>query len=791
MKRPLFLCMAALIAGIYAAYFIPDSVPLLLLGLLAFVLFVLLLFKKPVLSWLCAVLFFLGGFFYLSETAQIEKRPLYAFVNEYVTVHGDVIEEPEIDDRGRQKATVRLCYLSFLEESLTLNESVRLTIPAGEKRLFFGDSFSAVCLFSIPPGRQNRGGFDYELYLKSKQIFFIGTVEPHTLNKTGEFPLSPAEKIYALNRRCGESISSLMPKEAAGILRAIAFGDKSEISDELYEKLTICGLSHIIAVSGMHVTIFLSVIFAFLTLLKRNKYKFFLPLCGVVFLFMLFTGASPSVVRAAIMSVLALVAYICFRKEDSLTSLGLAAGIIVLFNPFAAFDVGFILSFGATMGILLFAPPIQNRLFALIHLKASEGFWNMVARGILSVLCVTFSVQIFLLPMLSVIFGSVSLWCFLTNLLVAPLLPVLLVGGLMTGFLGLIHPYVALPVAGFVYPFVKDLLWLVHLFGDWDFGQVTLGAFGIFGFYVYGMLLVSFRYVLFRKYLLSAMVAVGIPVLLTCFLIVQLLFPKASVSFINVGQGDCALISLPGGVTALVDGGGVTYDSDYDVGEEVVMPYLKRAGISRLTYVIASHPHGDHIGGLKTVMEKLSVENVFVPIGFDKSQDGQDFMHLAEEKGIAIKRLAAGETIALGKDSTLEVLMPDEAWLSLFENENDASLVFRFWYGDNSVLFMGDLEQDGTTYLLERIPEPVSTTVLKVGHHGSENATTAEFLNWVEPAYAYIPCGKNHFGHPAASVLARLSEKNTVVYRGDEDFDVTFIFNKETIQSIIKGGSTP
>ncbi len=792
MKRILFFCMAALLAGIYTAHFIPDSISVLFLSILALIFLVLACFKKPMLPYFFIIVCFLAGGLYLQSAEPVEKRPMHSYVGEYVTIYGDVVEEPQIDE-GDGTATIvaRVQHLSFLQDEIDVKERVRLTVPAGKKALSFGDSFSAVCLLSVPNTSQNSGAFDYQLYLKSKQIFFTGRVERGTLEKTGTFPLSPAEQLYRLNRKCGQAISAVLPKEPASVLRAVALGDKSTMPDSLYDALKISGLSHMTAVSGMHVTTLLTAIYILLSLLKRNKYKFFLPVCAVILLFMLFTGASPSVVRATIMSSLALVSYVFYRKEDSLTSLGLSAGIIAAINPFAVFDVGFILSFGATLSILLFAGPLQERLFVWLHLEGRRSFWIKGLQGIVAIFSVTFSVQLFLLPILSVLFSYVSLWCFIANVLAAPVLSVLLVGGLLIGFLGLLHPWLSLPIVGFVYPFVKFFLLIVYGFGKLDFGVITLGAFSLFGFYLYGVLLISLHGLLKKQYRQMMVTGFCVPILLFCMLVAYLAFPKAEVTFINVGQGDCTLLQLPKGVTVLVDGGGLEYDSDYDVGTEVVLPYLQKEGIRKLTYMVASHPHRDHIGGLETVMEEMPVETLLVPIGFEGSADGAAFIQMAKEKGIRVVTLSSGDVQALGKNSHLEVLMPDEAWVHESENENDLSLVFRFCYGQNTVLFMGDLEEDGEAYLTERHPRSLSATILKAGHHGSADSTSEAFLECAKPRYVYIPCGKNHFGHPSVHVLARLSKHDATVFRADEDLDVTFVLNKKEVQSIKKGGKTP
>ena len=792
MKRKLFFCMAALLAGIYAAYFIPNLISVLFLTILAFVLLVLAVCRKRVLTYLLLVLCFLAGAFYLQSADTIEKRPMHSYVGEYVTICGDVIEEPEKNAKdGTMTVIARVNHLSFLKDEVDLNERMRLFVPAGEKALKFGDSFSAVCLLSLPASNQNSGAFDFKLYLKSKEIFFTGTVERGTLEKTGTFSLSFTERLYQLNRNCGRAISHRLPEESAAVLRAISLGDKSTMSNSLKDDLKISGLSHMTAVSGMHVTTFISAVYILLSLLKRNQYKFFLPVCGVILLFMLFTGASPSVVRASVMSVLALVAYKLYRKEDSLTSLGFAAGIIAVLNPFAVFDVGFILSFGATLGILLFGAPLQNRLLAWFHLAGRKGFWIKILQALVATFSVTFSAQLFLLPLVSVLFGYTSLWGFITNILAAPLLSVMLVCGLLIGFSGLLHPWLSVPVCGFVYPFVKLFLWIVHSFGKLEFGVVTIGIFSLTGFYVYGLLLIAFYGLLKKRYRQALLTGVCVPVLVVCMLVSQVVFPKAQVTFINVGQGDCTLLKLPGGVTALIDGGGSAYDSDYDVGREVVLPYLQKAGVRKLTYVIATHPHSDHIGGLKTVVTEMPVENLLIPIGFCEVGEGATFVNQANELGISVTELFAGNSIPLGKDGVLEVLMPEAIWLEQAESENDTSLVFRFCYGENAVLFPGDLEAGGEAYLAGHASGNLSADILKAGHHGSVGATSEVFLEQIHPQYVYIPCGKNHFGHPSSEVLDRLFKHNVTVFRADEDLDVTFILNKHEIQAIKKGGKTP
>ncbi len=792
MKRPLFFCMTALLFGIYVSYLAPDAVLFVPLVFLALVLISLACFRKCSFAYGFMIFFFLFGAVYMQQLGRVEKHPFHFLIDEYVTVTADVIEDAQNDDDGDTTLTVRIVELSFLNETFEGTCRANIIVPKGERIPAFGQRFQAICLLSAPSGGMNRNSFDYSLYLKSKQILFVGTVEPNTLRVTGTFPLTLSERIYQLNRRCGSVLSRVFPQEAAAILRALALGDKSQMSDDLKEALQVSGLSHMTAVSGMHVTTLLMMLYALLSVLRQNQYKYYLPLVGVVLLFMLFTGASPSVVRASVMSILALVAFLVFRKADSITSLGVAAGLIVLVNPFAVFDTGFLLSFVATLGILLFAPLLSQKLFAVLGLEGEQKGILRLVKWMITILCVTLSAQVVVLPFSTHIFGTISLWGMITNLLVAPLLPVALVCGLAVGFLGLVHPMLTLPIAGFSYPFIKLLLWIVHGFGSLKVGILVLGGLSVFGAYLCGLCILLFYQVLKNRRFHSVVLGVAVSLLLICAVTFKLVFPVLQLTFVNVGQGDCALLQLPNNKAVLIDGGGVSdFESDYDVGRRVVLPYLQKKGIAELDLMIASHPHSDHIGGLLSIMEEMPVEVLMIPIGFEGNAQGRELTSLAKQKGTQIVWLKAGQEEWLAKDCMLEVLMPTEAWLCEAESENDCSLVFRIRYGNHSLLFMGDLESTGEVYMTNTWSDADNVTVLKVPHHGSEDSSSEALLQWAKPQYAYISCGKNHYGHPAEPVLKRLHDSDVTVYRANDDKDVTFRFTKTKIQSITTGGETP
>ncbi len=791
LKRSLFFCIAALLAGIYTAYFMPDAIPVVWLFFIMLVLFVSLFFTKrgrlPFFMLLC----FLIGAFYLQNANDLTKRPLYSYLNEYITITADVVEKPVYDEEDKTHTVSAMVHqVSFLHETAELEEKVQLTVPAGEVVPAFGESFTAIALFYVPYESMNQGGFDYALYLKTKKIYFKGTVESGTVGIIGTFPLSIKEKVYQLNNCYSEVLTQHFPQEAASVFQAVSLGNKSLMTKELKNGLQISGLSHITSVSGMHVTSLVSFLYLLFKLLKRSQYKFIWLTGGLILFFMLFTGATPSVVRASIMGLFVLLAYLFYREADPLTSLAAAAGVLVLYHPMIAFDAGFILSFVATLGILLFADGIIHHLLRLFRLKGRKGWLAYILRGLVSVLAITVSSQMMMLPISAWIFGYVSLWGFMTSCLVTVLAPVILVVGLLVSFLGQIHPFLAVLPAGFGYLFVTLFLGIVYFFGENPAGIKAVASFSLFGLYVYSLFLFLVYSLLHKRFKHCAVPAFSLILLLVTHLVVTgLAGPKAEVTFINVGQGDCALLQLPGDVNVLIDGGGTpAYQGNFDVGKEIVLPYLYKRGIRKLDYIIASHPHEDHINGLFSVLDYMKVKTLVIPSRFEEKEQGAMLLDRAHKKEMKIQIADAGDKIELAPDCTFWVLMPDENCFEIMEEENDCSLVAQFSFLNNTVLFMGDAEEEAEAYLTDIYLPPENTQIIKIAHHGSDNSSGEEFLQWANPEYAYIPCGRNSFGHPGEETLKRLEARGTVVYRADWDKDVTFTLDKEGIRSIRKGG---
>lgn len=236
-----------------------------------------------------------------------------------------------------------------------------------------------------------------------------------------------------------------------------------------------------------------------------------------------------------------------------------------------------------------------------------------------------------------------------------------------------------------------------------------------------------------------------------------------SVHYIDVGQGDSIFIQFPNGESMLIDAG------ENNMGE-TVCNYIKKQGETEIDYLVGTHPHSDHIGGLDTILETFSVGTLYLPDVSHNTKTFMDVVEAAQERGVKAEKAKAGVEILNTDNILVRFLSPVSA---TYEEVNDYSAVVSVSYGENSFLFTGDAEYTVENELRNHI---TPHDVLKVGHHGSNSSTTANFLEQIQPEYAVISCGAdNEYGHPTEQVLSRLERFGCEIYRTDEQGSVVAI----------------
>ncbi len=233
------------------------------------------------------------------------------------------------------------------------------------------------------------------------------------------------------------------------------------------------------------------------------------------------------------------------------------------------------------------------------------------------------------------------------------------------------------------------------------------------------------------------------------------------VHFIDVGQADCSLIEMPDGKTMLIDAG------NNDDGETVV-DYLNACGIDTIDYLIGTHPHEDHIGGMDDVIENFPIGKIYMPKVQANTKTFRDVLTAVKNRGLSVHSAKAGVTLTETPDLSIAMLAPNK---EVYEEMNDYSAVVRIVYQDTAFLFMGDAEKRSEN----EIKEDVRADVLKIGHHGSSSSTSEKFLRRVDPGYVFIPCGKdNDYGHPHREIRDLLKQYHITTYRADTDGTVVF-----------------
>lgn len=548
-----------------------------------------------------------------------------------------------------------------------------------------------------------------------------------------------------------DQLQSLFPEDVAGFARALVLGDTTGIDYETDTAFKRSGIRHVIAVSGLHVSILFSLVYFF-----TGRRKWLTALMGfpALVLFAALAGFSPSITRACIMHGLTILAMLVDREYDPPSALSFAVLVMLLCNPWTVTHVGFQLSVGCVMGIFLFAAPIQNWLLDSKRLGRFKGWKARAAKWFAISLSISISASILTTPLSAYYFGMVSLVSVLTNLLTLWIITFVFYGILL-----------ALALSGVFLPLGVAISWVTA----WGIRYVlfvakTLSAFPLAAVYtesVYIVLWLVFCYVLLGLFLIQKEKH---PLVLCCCaaitLCVALLLsweePRKDnfrMTMLDVGQGQCILLQSDSR-NYLVDCGG---DSPENAADKAVA-LLQSQGISRLDGLILTHYDRDHAAGAEYLLQRMEVDVLFLPLC--PGDEGIRNAMLSEHQGAI---LYVNQDLIVRFGSTKLTLIPSEN----AESDNESGLSILFQREKYDILITGDRSNAGERELIAHLALP-DLEVLVVGHHGSKHSTCKELLIKTTPEIAMISVGlDNPFGHPSQEVLQRLADFGCIVYRTD------------------------
>lgn len=655
-------------------------------------------------------------------------------IKEMVTIISDI----------QEKEYKKVCTAKIVRNNkkILINIKMSQDIPSIE----YGDSLYIEGEFKQPEEARNYKGYNYKQYLKTKKI--IGTVE---LEKSKILKSSNGSFIHNIQKYIRDTINGTLTDEEGNLLLAILLGDKDKLSEDIQESFKTSNLSHMLAVSGAHV----SYIILGLTYVLQNsiigKKNGKIVCIFFLLVFMAITNFTPSVTRACIMAVLTLFSGIIYRKSDVYTNISVAALITLIFNPYSLLDLGFQLSYGGTIGIIIFIKRIQEK-------KSNSKVINYIKQMAL----VSIYANIIIIPIMMYHFNTVSFTFIISNIMASPILGIIVI----TGFLFIIASITVKPltrlIAIFIKPILSILIKISQICSKLPFSNilvVTPYMFNVISYYAIILYCIKSK----KNNKCKIIICLLIVLILINFIIY--IFPqKLRIFFIDVGQGDSTLIITPDKKTVLIDGGG---SDSFDVGEKVLLPYLLDRRILKIDYVLISHFDTDHCGGILTIMEKVKVKNIIISEQAEHSENYERFKKLMIHKRIRLIEVKKGDKIKIGRYSEFKILFPTSRLLS--ENPlNNNSIVAQFNYNNFKMLFTGDIEKLAEQQILKTEKAEIRADILKVAHHGSKTSSIPEFIKAVRPKIALIGVGKNNtFGHPNQQTIKNLENIKCRIYRTD------------------------
>ena len=566
--------------------------------------------------------------------------------------------------------------------------------------------------------------------------------------------LKVAEKPYwaypaMLRQTLKDTIDAAFPEDTSAFAKALLLGDRTGIDYETNTDFKVSGIMHIIAVSGLHVTI----LFTLINLLCLKR-RWLVALIGLptLLLFATVAGFSPSVVRACIMQGLMILAMLMGKDYDGPTELAFASLVMLVVNPLVITAVGFQLSVGCVAGIFLFQKKIYDWLYETIYNREHPRF-KKLKRWFASSVAVTLSAMSLTTPLSAYYFGVVSLVGILVNLLVLWVISFLFYGIMLVCLLTAFAPAVATLVAGIISWPVRYVLWISGVFGSIPLAAVYTRS-------VYIVAWLVFCYLLLAVFMLSKQkrpgLLVGCAVFGLCLsLAASWLEPftdSCRLTVLDVGQGQ-SVIWQSEGKTYLIDCGG-DYDAD---AADLAAETLLSQGISRIDGLILTHFDRDHAGGAANFLTRIPADMIILPDYEDRTGLRAQLEAEYPERIFPVR-----EDIALSYGTTqISVFAP-----VVPDSDNESSLAVLFEHENCDILITGDRSAFGERLLLKTglVPE---VDVLVAGHHGSANSTCDELLDAVNPKIVAISVGDNSYGHPADSVLDRLQNRGCIVYRTD------------------------
>lgn len=762
-QKTIIIC-SAFISGI--GFSMLNSIPIFII--LSFALISLFAYKKVFslkFSAVCLFIITFSLFYYGYKAPKPDELSKISPANVYLK--GRVISEPELKSANRTKFEFSTsAYALKKNEWKPLKAKTLVTIYDKDnkfKEILIGDALEANGYVKVPFEATNPGQFDYRKYLKNKEIFTLTSIKNNGFEiiehpKSGKWFL--IQKLNKIKNKIIFENRKYIKSPQLEILEGMVFGDFAvPVPDEIKQEFIKSGLLHLLAASGMNVGFIFAFVFFIASRLKMPYNPKIILSMFVVAFYAVMTGLPPSVTRAAVMMEFLLLGKLLDRKSDNTTLLIFVCTIMLLINPLLLANVSFQLSFLTAFGLLMCTETLIQKT-------------KPVPEALSGIVLIPFIAQIWASPIQLFYFNNFSTYALLANIVVTPFVAVVTFLGfignifcfipLIGGSLCMLFDKIAEPFINiilFVSGFVSKLPNSLYYFAKPDIPAITV----FYGFII-SLLFTIKKDFSSKKTNIATIILFSI---LLIFVFQGNFNKKLEIVFFDVGQGDAIFIHTPENKNILVDTGP---SGKFLPARSIILSYLRSRGINKLNTLVLTHSDSDHVAGTIELLKNIHIDNVFHNQIDNHSKLSRKINRYFKENNIINSVLSGGESINPDKNVFIRVIRTNKRNKN---SENEDCIVLYIRYKKFSSLLMADCEAESIHDIKKYVKYPVN--IIKVGHHGSFNATNNAYLSYLKPQLAVISVGKRgyKYGHPNKQVLENLKEHNIITLRTDKNHAIT------------------
>lgn len=701
---------------------------------------------------LCMVLFFGGVYRYQEQQEAFQKVSQYAKHQENIQVQGEIYWKEQNQEQ----------FIYYLKDAGILTGDQwypceRIQVYSSTDSYEIGNCIQAAGTYEAFQLPRNEGNFNEEQYYYSKKIGLRMTAYQEQLLK--ETKQKYKTWLLGIRGQMEQVFQEYMPERTAGIMANMTLGSKNLADRDVKALYQKAGISHVLAVSGLHVSIFGMGLYR---LLRRMYCP--LPVAsalsaGVVYSFGMLTGMELSTTRAVVMFFLMMTAGTLGYTYDTVTALSVSAMLQLWDNPFALWYAGFLFSYTAVLGAVVITRVVKQTEKAKEREEKKHTVKEKWVEKVVNTVYTSLCIQMATLPVSLFFYYEMPAYSVLTNGCVLPFMGILLFLGAAGGMAGLFQMRITAFVLKLPAWILAGCEWICRFFVGLPGSSIITGKPSIEKIIWYYLLLVMLLYVVHRmgkkRYLLAWTV---LAVMLSCGNVAK----RTEVDFLDVGQGDGIFFQSEQGNGVFLDGGSTDVGK---VGTYRILPFLKCRGMKEISLWFVSHADADHVNGLQEALESgYPVRNIVLADGIVRDEAWEALVQLAERSGSHIYYLKVGESITLD-EMRFTVLYPREAGI----DRNQSSMVLLAELNGMTGVFSGDIGEEQEKELVrdgqfQNYMEK-GITYYKAAHHGSNSSNSLEFLEAVSPEITVVSCGEhNSYGHPGKDAVTRMEAAGTRIF---------------------------